>query len=155
MSLHSSDSGTRLDVAQRLCSVQEDTVIYCCGPERLMTAVEQATAAWPEGSVRFEWFAPRSRPLDETSGSFEVICENSGITLTVPPEKSVLEVLNEVGISVPCSCQQGIYGTCEVRILSGEVDHRDNILSAAEREANQTMMTCVSRARGARLVLEI
>ena len=56
---------------------------------------------------------------------------------------------------MPCSCQQGICGTCEVRILSGEVDHRDNILSAAEREANQTMMTCVSRARGARLVLEI
>jgi tetrachlorobenzoquinone reductase len=155
VSLHSSDAGTRLDVAQRLGPVQDDTVIYCCGPERLMTAVEQATAAWPQGSVRFEWFAPRSRPADETSGIFEVACENSGITLTVPPEKSVLEVLNEAGIPVPCSCQQGICGTCEVRVISGEVDHRDSILSVAEREANQTMMTCVSRARGARLVLEI
>jgi ferredoxin len=67
----------------------------------------------------------------------------------------VLEVLNEAGIPVPCSCQQGICGTCEVRVISGEVDHRDSILSVAEHEANQTMMTCVSRARGARLVLEI
>jgi ferredoxin-NADP reductase len=155
VSLHSSDAGTRLDVAQRLGGVQGDTVIYCCGPERLMAAVEQATAAWPEGSVRFEWFAPRSRPVDETSGGFEVRCENSGITLAVPPEKSVLEVLNEAGFGVPCSCQQGICGTCEVRVLSGEVDHRDTILSAAEREANGSMMTCVSRARSPRLVLEI
>ena len=67
----------------------------------------------------------------------------------------MLEVLNEAGIPVPCSCQQGICGTCEVRVLSGEIDHRDSILSAAEREANESMMTCVSRARGARLVLEI
>jgi tetrachlorobenzoquinone reductase len=155
VSLHSSDSGTRLDVAQRLGSVQKDTVIYCCGPERLMSALEEATAAWPEGSVRFEWFAPRSRPADETSGSFEVVCESSGVTLTVPPDKSVLEVLNEAGFAVPCSCQQGICGTCEVRVLSGEVDHRDSILSDSERQTHQTMMTCVSRARGDRLVLEM
>jgi ferredoxin-NADP reductase len=155
VSLHTSDSGTRLDVAQRLGPVQEDTVVYCCGPERLMSAVEEATAAWPKGSVRFEWFAPRSRSTDEPSGAFELTCESSGITLTVPPEKSVLEVLNEAGIDVPCSCQQGICGTCEVRVISGEVDHRDSILSEAEREANQSMMTCISRARGPRLVLEI
>src|SRR5262249_12554737 len=125
------------------------------GAEGLMTAVEHATTAWPQDAVRFEWFARRSRPLDETSGSFEVACENSGITLAVPPEKSVLEVLNEAGIPVPCSCQQGICATCEVRGLSGAIDQRDSILSAAEREANQSMMTCVSRARGVRLVLEI
>ncbi|HZD88540.1 MAG TPA: iron-sulfur cluster-binding domain-containing protein, partial [Pseudolabrys sp.] len=149
------EAGTRLDVAARLGPVQTDTAIYCCGPERLMTAVEEATAAWPEGSVHFEWFAPRSRPLDETSDSFEVVCEASGITVTVPSEKSVLEALNEAGIAVPCSCQQGICGTCETRVISGEVDHRDSILSGAEREANETMMTCVSRAKSARLILDI
>jgi ferredoxin len=120
-----------------------------------MIAVEEATAAWPEGSVHFEWFAPRSRPADETSDNFEVLCQASGKTLTVPAEKSILEVLGENGIEVPCSCQQGICGTCEVRVLSGEVDHRDSILSSAERAANQTMMICVSRCRGARLVLDI
>ena len=155
VSLHDSEAGTRLDVAARLGPVQGDTAIYCCGPERLMTAVEEATAAWPEGNVHFEWFAPRSRPLDETSDTFEVVCEASGLTLTVPSEKSVLEVLNEAGIEVPCSCQQGICGTCETRVISGKVDHRDSILSGAEREANETMMTCVSRAKGGRLILDI
>jgi ferredoxin len=120
-----------------------------------MTAVEDATAGWPEDSIRFEWFTPRSRPADEVSGGFEVVCEASGLTLQVPPDKAVLAVLNEAGIEVPCSCEQGICGTCEVRVISGEVDHRDSILSSGERAANASMMTCVSRARGGRLVLDI
>lgn len=155
ISLHASDAGTRLNVAQRLGVAQHDTALYCCGPESLMTAVEQATTAWPEGSIHFEWFTPRSRRADETSGGFEIVCQQSGLTLTVPPDQSILAVLSEGGIEVPRSCEQGICGTCEVRVVSGEVDHRDSILSAAERDANQSMMTCVSRARGARLVLDI
>jgi tetrachlorobenzoquinone reductase len=155
VSLHNTASGTRLDVAQRLGTVLEDTAIYCCGPERLMLAVEEATAGWPEGSVHFEWFSPRSRSSDEGAGSFEAVCQQSGITVTVPADKSLLEVLNDAGIDVPCSCQQGICGTCEVRVISGEVDHRDSILSSSERAANQNMMVCVSRASGPRLVLDI
>jgi ferredoxin len=144
-----------LDVATRLGTAQQDTAVYCCGPERLMLAVEEATAGWPEGSVHFEWFTPRSRPVDEGSGSFDVVCQGSSVTLTVPPDKSLLEVLNEAGIDIPSSCHQGICGTCEVRVLAGEIDHRDSILSTAERAANETMMACVSRARSPRLVLDI
>jgi tetrachlorobenzoquinone reductase len=155
VSLHCSEAGTRLDVGARFGAVEPDTMVYCCGPEQLMSAVEQAAVAWPADNVRFEWFAPRSRPLDETSGGFEVVCNVSGLTLTVPPDKSVLAVLNDAGVQVPCSCQQGICGTCELRVLSGEVDHRDSILSSAERTASETMMTCVSRARSPRLVIDI
>jgi tetrachlorobenzoquinone reductase len=155
VNLHSSAAGTRLDVASRLAAAQPDTLVYCCGPERLMLAVEAATAAWPEGSVRFEWFAPRSRPADETSGSFEVVCQASGVTLTVPPDKTVLATLHDAGIEVPCSCEQGICGTCEVRVLGGEVDHRDSIQSQTERAANQSMMVCVSRAHSPQLLLDI
>jgi len=155
VSLHSTAAGTRLDVTQRLAAVEQDMLVYCCGPERLMLAVEAATAAWPEGAVRFEWFAPRSRSEDESSGSFEVVCKASGVTLAVPPDKTLLATLNNAGVAVPCSCEQGICGTCEVRVIAGEVDHRDSILSQAERAANQSMMVCVSRARGARLVLDI
>jgi ferredoxin-NADP reductase len=155
ISLHASEAGTRLDVAQRLASPQPDTAVYCCGPERLMTAVEEATAAWPEGSIHFEWFTPRSRPADEVSGDFEIVCQQSGLTLTVPPDKSILTVLSEAGLEMPRSCEQGICGTCEMHVISGEVDHRDSILSSSERAANQTMMICVSRARGNRLVLDI
>nr|WP_172804661.1 PDR/VanB family oxidoreductase [Afipia sp. GAS231] len=109
LSLHSSKAGTRLDVAQRFATVEKDVVIYCCGPEKLMTAVEEATAAWPEGTVHFEWFAPRSRPADEARGSFEVVCQHSGLTVTVtaPAEESILEVLSEAGINVPRSCEHG------------------------------------------------
>jgi ferredoxin-NADP reductase len=155
LSLHSSEAGTRLDVAQRFAKVEKDAVIYCCGPEKLMLAVEEATSAWPEGSVHFEWFAPRSRPEGEVSDSFEVVCQASGKTVTVPADKSILEVLGENGVQVPCSCEQGICGTCETRVVSGEVDHRDSILSSAERAASQTMMICVSRSRGPRLVLDV
>ena len=155
VSLHSTTSGTRLDVTQRFGAVAQDTAIYCCGPERLMLAVEEATTGWPEGSVHFEWFAPRSRPADEASGNFEAVCQASGITVNVAADKSLLEALNEAGIPLPCSCQQGICGTCEVRVLAGEPDHRDSILSQSERAANETMMACVSRARSPRLVLDI
>jgi ferredoxin-NADP reductase len=150
-----SAEGTRLDVATRLAPVLPGVMLYCCGPERLMLAVEQATRHWPEGSVRFEWFSPRSRPEGEGADAFEVVCARSGVTLQVPPELSVLQALRGAGIEVASSCEQGVCGTCECRVLEGEVDHRDSILSAAERAAHDVMMSCVSRARGARLVLDI
>jgi len=155
ISLHASEAGTRLDIKQRLATARKDTMVYCCGPERLMTAVEEATATWPEGSVRFEWFTPRQRPDGETSGGFDVVCQASGLTVTVPPDKSILAALTESGIDLPSSCEQGICGTCEVRVISGDVDHRDSILSSGERAANQSMMICVSRARCSRLVLDV
>ena len=120
-----------------------------------MTDVEQASRHWPEASVRFEWFAPRSRPEDEISGSFKVVCARSGIALEVMPEQSILQALTDAGVEIPRSCEQGVCGTCEVRVLEGEVDHRDSILSAAERASHQMMMTCVSRSRGGTLVLDL
>jgi ferredoxin len=68
---------------------------------------------------------------------------------------SVLAALRAAGFDLPSSCEQGVCGTCECRVLEGEVDHRDSILSAGERAANEVMMTCVSRAKGARLVLDL
>jgi tetrachlorobenzoquinone reductase len=157
VSFHSLQAGTRLDVTKTLATPQENTMLYCCGPESLMVAVEEATAGWPAGSVHFEWFTPRSRATESAAaaGSFEVVCEQSGRTIEIPPDRSVLAVLNDAGIAVPYSCEQGVCGTCEVRVLSGEVDHRDSILSSADRAANRTMMTCVSRAKNPRLVLDI
>ena len=155
VSVHASQAGTRLDVTRYLAEVKPDTVVYCCGPESLMTAVEGASAHWPEGTVRFEWFAPRARPEGEISGGFRVVCARSGLSLDVMPDQSILQVLTDAGIEVARSCEQGICGTCEVRVLEGEVDHRDSILSAAERASNEMMMTCVSRAKGASLVLDV
>ena len=153
--LFASDLGTRLDVAARLGEPRPGALLYCCGPEALMLAVEEATARWPAGSVRFEWFAARSRPAGEVSDSFALVCARSGLTLQVPPGDSVLAVLARAGIDIPRSCEQGVCGTCEVRVLEGEIDHRDSILSEAEQATGETMMSCVSRARSRTLVLDL
>jgi ferredoxin len=120
-----------------------------------MLAVEAATAHWPAGSARFEWFTPKSRPDGETSDTFDVVCARDGRTITVDAGTSILEALRNAGFDMPSSCEQGICGTCECRIVEGEADHRDSILSNAEQAANEVMMVCVSRAKGARIVLDV
>jgi len=153
--VHASAEGTRLDVAARLSVPQAGTLVYCCGPARLMEAVEAATRDWPDGSVRFEWFAARARPEGEGDGSFEAVCSRAGRTVRVEAGTSLLAALREAGFDMASSCEQGVCGTCECRVLDGDVEHRDSILSASERAANDVMMACVSRAKGARIVLDL
>lgn len=75
--------------------------------------------------------------------------------MSVPPDRSILEVLSEVGVEVPYACEQGVCGSCETRVLAGRCQHRDLILSAAEREANDRMLICVSRCEGSELTLDL
>ncbi len=131
-------------------------LVYCCGPEGLLAAAEQRCAAWPAGTLHLERFAARPQP--EPSGQetgFEVVCQRSGITVTVPPGKSILDALDEQGVSVLSSCQEGVCGTCETRVLEGVPDHRDSLLTEEEREENEYMMVCVSRSKSGRLVLDL
>ncbi len=153
--VHAAAEGTRLDVAAALAVPRPDTLLYCCGPAPLMLAVEQATRHWPAGSVRFEWFVPRPQDAAGAAGSFEVACARAGLTCSVPAGRSVLDTLLAAGLDLPFSCTQGVCGSCETRVLEGAVDHRDSILSEAERAANASMMICVSHARGPRLVLDL
>ena len=134
----------------------EELLVYCCGPERLISAVETACAVHPIDVLRVKRFAPQ--PLDDLASvnlEIQVVLEKSGITLTVPPDRSILEVVNEAGAGVVSTCQEGTCGTCEVRVLEGEPEHRDSVLTASERAANEYMMICVSRCRGKRLVLDL
>ncbi len=153
--VHAADEGRRLAVEALLASTAADALIYCCGPQRLMDAV--AAAALPMQDVRFEWFAPRSDAIHDAASDdrFEVVCARSGVNVTVMPGTSVLEALDAAGVAVASSCEQGICGTCETAVLEGEPDHRDSVLTDAERAAGRTMMICVSRARSARLVLDV
>ena len=84
-----------------------------------------------------------------------MVCQRSGLTVTVPPGQSILEALEEQGVSVLSSCQEGVCGTCETRVIEGVPDHRDSLLSEEEQEANEYMMVCVSRAKSDRLVLDL
>jgi ferredoxin len=99
------------------------------------------------------------RPLasveNDAEESFEVECVRSGVTLTVPPGRSILSVVEECGIEVLSSCAEGVCGTCETAVLAGVPDHRDSLLNDEEREASRTMLICVSRCRRGPLVLEL
>ncbi|MDQ4503438.1 PDR/VanB family oxidoreductase [Sinomonas sp. ASV322] len=146
--------GMRLDLDELLGQPVAGAAVYCCGPARLMDAVESAMGAWPHGSLRMERFAPKD--LGATVDvSFEVELALSGQTLAVPSDRSILDVAEEAGVLVLSSCREGTCGTCETVILEGAADHRDSILSEDEQAANRSMMICVSRSRGGKLVLEL
>ena len=89
------------------------------------------------------------------NAAIEVVLQRSGLTFTVPPEKSILKVLIEEGIDPMYDCQRGECGICQVAVLEGVPDHRDHILSDDERASNKVMQICVSRAKTPRLVLDL
>ncbi|XVV00647.1 2Fe-2S iron-sulfur cluster-binding protein [Actinosynnema sp. CA-248983] len=91
----------------------------------------------------------------DDQASFEVELAGSGRTLVVPADKSILETLEEAGVSTLSSCREGTCGTCETGVLEGVPDHRDTVLDDGERAAGDVMMICVSRSRGPRLVLDL
>jgi ferredoxin-NADP reductase len=150
VSVRPQDESGLLDLDGLLAREPGDTAIYCCGPEPLLLAVEQRRPG-----VHVERFAPVTRENSGEDTAFEVELANSCATLTVPPGKSVLEVIEGAGIPVLSSCREGTCGTCETPVLDGVVEHRDSLLTEEERAADDTMMICVSRARGARLVLDL
>ncbi|WP_405643280.1 PDR/VanB family oxidoreductase [Streptomyces sp. NBC_00019] len=125
--------------------VPEGAAVYCCGPEGLMAAVEER---FPQ--VRLERFTARATA---PGAAFEVELRRSGRTLTVPADSSVLAAVRRELPNTLYSCEQGFCGTCQQRVLEGEVDHRDELLTDAER--GDSMLICVSRARSERLVLDM
>ncbi|MFN8149490.1 MAG: 2Fe-2S iron-sulfur cluster-binding protein, partial [Candidatus Nanopelagicales bacterium] len=136
---------------------QDGTLVYTCGPERLLLGLEEiCSASWPAGALHLERFAAKEIEAPEGGErSFELELAASGVTLTVPPDRSVFQVIEDAGISVLGSCHEGICGTCEAIVLEGDVDHRDSVLNESERAANDAMMVCVSRCFSDRLVLDL
>lgn len=145
---------SRLDIKAVIENAGPQTHFYCCGPEPLLKAFLAETHARPSQCVHVEFFTKTAAPQDPGSG-FEVICASSGVTVTVEPGISILEALEQAGLSPLCSCREGICGTCETTIIEGEPDHRDHVLTEDERASGQTMMICVSRAKTASLTLDI
>ncbi|MFC5289556.1 PDR/VanB family oxidoreductase [Actinokineospora guangxiensis] len=155
VSIQPQDEAGILDLLEILADPAPDVAVYCCGPEPLLAAVEAECARWPQGALHLERFVAKPGAAEGPSRSFEVELAQSGLTLTVPEHRSILEVVSAAGVDVYSSCQEGTCGTCEVGVLSGTPDHRDSILGPTEREEGQAMMICVSRAVSARLVLDI
>jgi ferredoxin-NADP reductase len=167
VNLHPQDEHGLLDLDQLLGepAPPPSTLVYCCGPGALLDEVQRRTAHWPAGVLHVERFTPEApagnepatnKNTDENADhEFEVELALSGRTLRVPPDRSVLDVLEEHGVPVLSSCRAGTCGTCETAVLAGRVDHRDSLLTEPEREAHDTMFLCVSRAAGPKLLLEL
>jgi cytochrome P450/ferredoxin-NADP reductase len=144
-----------LDLDSLLGTPQPDTLVYCCGPEPLLAAVEERCLTWPTRSLHVERFSARPLTAPVRTEAFEVELARSGLTLTIPVDRSILDVVEEAGAGVLSSCAEGTCGTCETAVLDGLPDHRDSVLTEEERRVGNCMMICVSRSCTERLVLDL
>ncbi len=153
--LHPSDEGERFDVGSLAGGADDAAHLYTCGPKRLLEAVELASAGWAPERVHLEHFEAKEFGDPVWQDPFEVELALTGVTVEVPLDRSILDVVEEQGVLVVSSCRKGTCGTCETPVLEGDIEHRDSILTPNEQEAGDTMMICVSRAACPRLVLDL
>jgi hypothetical protein len=146
-----SDEGKRLDIGQLVSTAATNTVFYVCGPERLIEEVRAKVA--DADRVRFERFAPPTPSSEDKP--VELVLRRSGLTLHVPADRSLLDAIDDAGVALGSDCRVGNCGSCAVKVLAGEPDHRDLALTRSERESAALMCPCVSRARTASLVLDL
>jgi vanillate O-demethylase ferredoxin subunit len=146
----------KLDIAALIAEQPPVTHLYVCGPKGFMDAVLSAARAqgWPESRIHYEYFSAAPVKTD-ADGSFEVELASSGRIIVVPEDKTVAEALASAGVEIETSCGQGVCGTCLTRVLEGEPDHRDMYLTPQEQAANDQFLPCCSRAKCARLVLDL
>jgi ferredoxin-NADP reductase len=146
-----------LPLAELIAGCSPETAVYCCGPEPLISAVEQACAAAGRPAPHVERFAPKAIDTtgDHGDHEFTVVINSSGNEYLVPADRSIAEVLQAAGEKLVTSCAEGICGTCETKVISGAIVHRDSLLSQEDRDEGIFMMPCVSRCAGDRLVLDL
>jgi ferredoxin-NADP reductase len=148
-----------LDLQSFLGTPSEDTAVYCCGPEPLLTATQELCRAWPNGALRVEHFTAQALdPDDASDGALpeaDIVCDASGVAVRLERGQTIIEALRAAGVTVPTSCEEGICGTCETTVLGGTVAHRDAILSEEERATGDVAMICVSRPSSPTLTLDI
>jgi ferredoxin-NADP reductase len=147
------ESGRVLDLAAVVAHAPPAAHLYCCGPIPMLSAFEQATANWPSEQKHVEYFTAKEAPA--LAGGFVVELRRSGREFVIPAGQSILEVLREAGMDLSYSCEQGICGACETRVISGVPEHRDSVLTPAEQAANTTVMICCAGSKSERLVLDL
>ncbi|WP_164660163.1 4Fe-4S dicluster domain-containing protein [Tropicibacter sp. Alg240-R139] len=143
--LHFSDQGSRADLDQVLLGYQSGWHVYTCGPDRYMDGVIEAATrqGFPEEARHLEYFSVPEQPEYENH-PFKLKLARSGRVLDVPADKTAAEVMVEIGLPVDIKCSDGICGVCKCGLISGEVEHRDFVLSNKQRET--AIITCQSRA---------
>ena len=145
--------GKVLDLAAAIAEAPPDAHFYCCGPNPMLKAFEAVAANRPRDHVHVEYFTAKEEA--STTGGFWVELARSGEEYFIPEGKKILEVLFDAGIDVDYSCELGICGACETRVISGIPDHRDAVLSAEEQDSNTKVMICCCGSKTERLVLDM
>jgi vanillate O-demethylase ferredoxin subunit len=146
-------AGRFLDVADAVAQAPAQSHLYCCGPKPMLAAFEEAAARLPPERIHVEYFVAREEAA--TGGGFIVELARSQRKFSIAAGHSILDTLLDAGVEVDFSCMTGICGSCESRVLAGVPDHRDSILSKAEREANDRMLICCSGSKSPALVLDL
>jgi len=152
----SGDAGQKLDLATLLARPEEGTHVYVCGPQGFIAYVLEAARAlgWPAAQLHVEYFGAAAVDTGG-DGAFDVRLASSGQTFTIPAGKTVIKILEEQGVVIPYSCEEGVCGTCLTRVIEGVPDHRDMYLTDEEQAANGQFMPCCSRAKTPLLVLDL
>jgi len=145
--------GQVLDLASIVAEAAKDAHLYCCGPTPMLKAFEAATASWPRAHIHVEYFTPKQEA--DKKGGFVVELARSGQEFVIPEGMSILQVLLDAGVDVDYSCELGICGACEQRVLSGIPEHRDAILTEEEQASNTKVMICCAGCKSERLVLDL
>ncbi|HCN72675.1 MAG TPA: oxidoreductase [Pusillimonas sp.] len=150
------DDAQKLKREEVLAEPQSGTHIYICGPTGFIDYVVNTAKAqgWPTEQVHLEYFGGVEVDTSDDE-SFEVKIASTGQTFTVPADKSITQVLDENDVFIPVSCEEGVCGTCLVRVLEGEPEHRDLYLTDSEHAANDQMTPCCSRSKSSVLVLDL
>jgi len=146
-------AGKFLDVKSIIAETPKDAHLYCCGPTPMLKAFEAATADWPREQIHVEYFTPKQEV--EKKGGFVVELARSGQEFVIPEGKTILQVLLDAGVDVDYSCELGICGACEQRVISGTPEHRDAILTEEEQASNTKVMICCAGCKSERLVLDL
>ncbi|QUT06867.1 oxidoreductase [Sphingobium phenoxybenzoativorans] len=144
-----------LPLGKFLGTEEPGKVVYCCGPEPLIKAVEAYCAGWDESALQIERFHPKEQAPHAPDSAFDVELRRSDKMVTVHAGQSIADALEEVGVVIPRSCNEGTCGTCITKILEGIADHRDSFLRPKQRDKNNVIMVCCSRSRTPRLVLDV
>lgn len=154
--LHFDDQGDaqRFNPETVFAPYQDGTHVYVCGPTGFMDWVIASAESfgYPKDQVHFEYF---NAEVDTSGAAFEVVAAQSGVSVMVDEGQSITEALASVGIKVDMSCEQGVCGTCLCDVLEGTPDHKDHFLTEEEKEDNDQIVVCCSRAKSDKLVLDI
>ncbi|WP_313805623.1 PDR/VanB family oxidoreductase [Sphingobium sp.] len=152
---HHDDTDGLFDLKGTLASLPADSHVYCCGPTGMLDAFRSGSeqAGIASDHVHFEYFS--SDVESATEGGFALVLQQSGTEIIVNPGQTILQALVEHGVDIPYSCEEGICGACETRVIDGTPDHRDMVLTDEEKRAGRTMMVCCSGAKSPRLVLDL